>query len=395
MLGKNIFIKIYILISLLCYNKDIYNIINIFIKSIKIDFEIYKIKSFLKFCSKQNNNVKKFKKRNNPTISIISPIYNREKRLKRFLKSLQYQNFKDFEIILVDDFSKDNSVNVIKEFQQEDKRIILIKNRKNKGTFVTRNIGILFSKGKYINIPDPDDIFFKDILNNCYMIAKKYNYDIIRFNIFLKNKIWDLEIIDNIEKRPIYQPKLSTYIFYGCKKLRITDIIIVNKFVKKEVLIRAINCLNKYYLIIYMTFFEDGLLNYFIHLEGKSLFFLKKIGYIYIKNTESITKNTFKLNTLKFKLLFFYLKLVFDYSKNTQYCKDVVNSIFNYFIKNNFNILNILPNSNNNEINYFYKGVINKFLHYKFISNENKIFLQNLKLIFKKKNEILLIKILI
>jgi cellulose synthase/poly-beta-1,6-N-acetylglucosamine synthase-like glycosyltransferase len=101
MYGKNIFIKIYILISLLCYNKDIYNIINIFIKSIKIDFEIYKIKSFLKFCSKQNNNVKKFKKRNNPTISIISPIYNREKSLKRFLKSLQYQNFKDFEIILV------------------------------------------------------------------------------------------------------------------------------------------------------------------------------------------------------------------------------------------------------------------------------------------------------
>ena len=385
MYGKNIFIKIYILISLLCYNKDIYNIINIFIKSIKIDFEIYKIKSFLKFCSKQNNNVKKFKKRNNPTISIISPIYNREKSLKRFLKSLQYQNFKDFEIILVDDFSKDNSVNVIEEFQQEDKRIILIKNRKNKGTFVTRNIGILFSKGEYLNIPDPDDILSKDILNNCYMIAKKYNYDIIRFNIFLKNKILDLEIIDNIEKGPIYQPKLSTYIFYGSKKLRITDFFIVNKLVKKEVLIRAINCLNKYYLNIYMTFFEDGLLNYFIHLEGKSLFFLKKIGYVYIKNTESITKNTFKLNTLKFKLLFFYLKLVFDYSKNTQYCKDVVNSIFNFFIKNNFNIRNILPNSNNNEINYFYKGVINKFLHSKFISNENKIFLQNLKLIFEKK----------
>ena len=179
------------------------------------------------------------------------------------------------------------------------------------------------------------------------MKFKNFLNKIIRFNIFLKNKILDLEIIDNIEKGPIYQPKLSTYIFYGSKKLRITDFFIVNKFVKKEVLIRAINCLNKYYLSIYMTFFEDGLLNYFIHLEGKSLFFLKKIGYVYIKNTESITKNTFKLNTLKFKLLFFYLKLVFDYSKNTQYCKDVVNSIFNFFIKNNFNIRNILPNSNN------------------------------------------------
>ena len=54
-----------------------------------------------------------------------------------------------------------------------------------------------------------------------------------------------------------------------------------------------------------MTLFEDGLINYFVHLEGKSLFFLKKIGYVYIQNTESITKNNFKLNTLKSKFFFF------------------------------------------------------------------------------------------
>ena len=140
-----------------------------------------------------------------------------------------------------------------------------------------------------------------------------------------------------------------------------------------------------------MTFFEDGLINYFVHLEGKSLFFLKKIGYVYMQNTESITKNDFKLNRLKYKLFFFYLKLVFEYSKNTQYSKDVVNAIFNFFINNNFNIRNRLSNLNNNEVNYFFKGAINKFLHSIFINNENKNILQNIK-VFLIKNTILLIK---
>ena len=177
---QNLLIKLYILISFLCCNKDIIIILNIFINNTKIKFEIYKINSFLKFCSNQNNNIKKFMKRKNPKISIISPIYNREKCLMRFLKNLQYQNFKDIEIIFVDDFSKDNSANIIEKFQAKDKRIILIKNRKNKGTFVTRNIGVLFSKGKYLNIPDPDDILSKDILHNCYMISKKFKYDIFQ-----------------------------------------------------------------------------------------------------------------------------------------------------------------------------------------------------------------------
>ena len=382
---KNLLIKIYILISFLFCNKDIIIKLNIFINNIKIKYEIYKIKSFLKFCSNQNNNIKIFMKRKNPKISIISPIYNREKYLMRYLKNLQYQNFKDIEIILVDDFSKDNSVNIIEKFQARDKRIILIKNRKNKGTFVTRNIGVLFSKGKYLNIPDPDDILSKDILNNCYMIAKKFKYDIIRFNIFLKNRILDLKIVDKIEKGPIYQPELSTYIFYGSKELRITDLFIYNKIIKKEVLIKALNCLNKYNLNIYMTFFEDGLINYFIHLEGKSLFFLKKIGYAYIQNTESITKNNFKLNTLKSKFFFFYLKFVFEYSKNNQYSKDIVNTIFNFFITNKFNIRKILSTSDNNEVNYFCKKTIYKFLNSIFINNENKNYLQNIMLILEKK----------
>ena len=85
-----------------------------------------------------------------PKISIISPIYNSEKYLLRFLNCLQNQSFNKIEIILIDDYSKDNSINIIENFQKKDKRIILLKNKYNKGTFIARNLGIIYSRGKYI-----------------------------------------------------------------------------------------------------------------------------------------------------------------------------------------------------------------------------------------------------
>ena len=175
---KNILKKIFFLICLFFFNMQISDRFSIYVKFIKTKIEIYKIRNFLKFCSITKRIIKEFSKINEPKISIISAIYNREKFLTRFLKNLQYQNFKDIEIILVDDFSKDNSVNIIKQFQKRDKRVVLIRNRKNKGTFITRNVGILHSKGKYLNIPDPDDILSKDILKTSYKIAKKFDYDI-------------------------------------------------------------------------------------------------------------------------------------------------------------------------------------------------------------------------
>jgi glycosyltransferase involved in cell wall biosynthesis len=188
---------------------------SIYFKFIKTKIEIYKIRNFLKFCSIKKRIIKEFSKINEPKISIISAIYNREKFLSRLLKNLQYQNFKDIEIIFIDDFSKDNSVKIIKEFQKRDKRVILIRNRENKGTFVARNIGILYSKGKYINIPDPDDILSKDILKISFRIAKKFNYDIIRFNTCnTRGNLDNSKIFNDIQTGPIYQPDLSNYIFY-------------------------------------------------------------------------------------------------------------------------------------------------------------------------------------
>ena len=132
---------------------------------------------------------------------------------------MKYQSFNNIEIILIDDSSKDNSKKTIEDYIKEDERIYLIKNRKNKGTFVSRNLDVLFSKGKYIIIPDPDDIISRNILKMCYKYAEKYNCEIIRFNIYKGNNI--LNFKENIIKKIIYQPELSTHIFNGNDKFEI------------------------------------------------------------------------------------------------------------------------------------------------------------------------------
>ena len=76
----------------------------------------------------------------------------------RFIRSIQNQFFDDIEIIFIDDCSIDDSVKVIEENKKKDERIILLKQKVNKGTLISRNIGALLSKGEYLIFPDTDDI---------------------------------------------------------------------------------------------------------------------------------------------------------------------------------------------------------------------------------------------
>ena len=111
--------------------------------------EIKKLEIYLNICNETKLFPKQyFYKVENPKISIISPVHNREKYILRFLRSIQNQGFDDIEIIFVDDFSEDNSVKLIENFQKEDERIILIKHNKNKGTLISRNHGAIITLNK-------------------------------------------------------------------------------------------------------------------------------------------------------------------------------------------------------------------------------------------------------
>lgn len=112
--------------------------------------------------------------------SVIIPIYNKEKEIKSTLYSVLNQTFSDYEIILVDDGSTDNSISIIKEIQ--DSRIKFI-NQKNQGVSAARNTGIKNSSSDYIAFLDADDKWERTYLEEQYKLIHKYP----QCNIFATN----------------------------------------------------------------------------------------------------------------------------------------------------------------------------------------------------------------
>ena len=329
-------------------------------------------------------NKKNYKKVESPKISIISPIHNREEYILKLLRSIQNQYFDDIEIIFVDDFSTDGSVKLIKILQNEDKRIILLKHKRNKGTLISRNYGALFAKGEYIMFPDPDDILSNDILLKCYKIANKNNYELIRYNIYFNNNLLFNHIVKNLDTGPIYQPELSSYLFYGKGIIQQLDFNVANKFIKRITFIKALSSMNKHYFYLFMRNQEDGLINFLLYRNAKSYFFLKKIGYYYLPNKQSFTIN-YKSNLDEtIQSAFINLIFVYENTKNNKHEKNMVNCLFRRLY---FEVLNEFFVKIKKDFD-FYINIINEYLSCKFISKKNKYILNKFKfIILNKKND--------
>lgn len=155
-------------------------------------------------------------------VSVIVPIYMVEKYLNKCVDSIINQTYKNLEIILVDDGSKDNCGNICEEYKKKDERIIVI-HKQNGGLSSARNVGIEKSNGNFITFIDSDDYISKDYIEYLYNGLKKYNLDIIITNlkkVYGKNndtkqvnidKADDINIIDSLTALEylIYQKKID------------------------------------------------------------------------------------------------------------------------------------------------------------------------------------------
>ena len=108
-----------------------------------------------------------------PKISVVIPLFNSEKTIRTSIRSVQNQNEKAIEIIIIEDCSNDNSLKIIEKMKQEDSRIKIIKNKKNRGALFSKSIGALNSIGKYIFFLDSDDLFINLIIIN----SIKFNFN--------------------------------------------------------------------------------------------------------------------------------------------------------------------------------------------------------------------------
>ena len=130
-----------------------------------------------------------------PAVSIIIPLYNAEKYIGELLESILAQTFQNFEVIVVDDCSTDNSVEVVKNYAPKfGERLKLAKTKKNTGgPAEPSNIGIYTSRGEYLLILDNDDTITPTALEELYPVAKKFNADVVACEKFyqIPDKIWN------------------------------------------------------------------------------------------------------------------------------------------------------------------------------------------------------------
>ena len=117
--------------------------------------------------------------KNKPKISVIMSAYNTEKYIAEAIESILNQTLRDFELIIINDASTDNTLDIIKKYTKKDKRIKVISLKKNVGAAEARNMGLKIANGKYIAIMDSDDISLPE------RFRIQYNYLEKNKNIFL------------------------------------------------------------------------------------------------------------------------------------------------------------------------------------------------------------------
>ena len=214
-----------------------------------------------------------------PKISVIIPVYNTEKYIEKCLESLAGQTMQDFEVIIVNDGSTDNSKKVIKDYMKNSNLDIRYLEKENGGLASARNYGVERALGKYISFLDSDDYLDKDLYKN----LEKYmdeNIDLIKF----KMKTVD-EKENVIEKLygPVFEvcsgeegyKRLCTtdkYMDPACIYLYRREFFVENNFKYK------------------LRYHEDFGLTSLIIIQAKTFVSTESFGYNYLQTGESLTR---------------------------------------------------------------------------------------------------------
>ena len=238
------------------------------------------------------NNIKTFKKIKNPKISIVITVKDAQGCIKSAVRSIQNQDFNDIEIIILDDYSEDESVKIIKELMIEDPRIVLLQNSENKGILYSKTKGVLNAKGKYVMTLDVDDLYAVDYaFSFLYREAEKNNLDIVGYTS-MQGEIFDdgfhkKNFHDDIETPIIYQPELSEKSYH---KNNNGDIIGVRDilwcyFFRTDLFIKTINEIDKKFLNTKNYECDDIFVFYLLVKRAKSYKHFKRVIYATVHRT--------------------------------------------------------------------------------------------------------------
>lgn len=282
------------------YLEPIYKNIQNFEKSYKKSFlytffveeKVSEIKKFwdanVKNQLLEDNVIKNYETKT-PGISVIITTFNQANCFYKALRSVQNQSLKNIEIILVDDFSTDNSIEIMENYQKEDNRIIILKNPYNYGTIKSRSEAIKLAQGKYILIIDGDDgLATRDILYNCLTIGSIGNLDVIEFkwayfiNRNFKRIENNLDPIENLYRKIIYQPELKYKFIKITQKEKLWNYLnrsICSKLIKNDLFKKVLEFIGPKYTQDYMLIFEDTIMSSSLFILSNSYYLVNEPGY--------------------------------------------------------------------------------------------------------------------
>ena len=314
-----------------------------------------------------------------PKASAVIPVYNSKNFISRAVKTIQNQNLLELEIILINDFSTDDTLSYIENFQKEDSRIKVIKNQKNMGILYSRSIGTLLAKGEYIFPLDNDDMFLNfDVFSVITNMADIQNIDLLEFkgiitsneNNILKSIIIDRAFSDHKLNYIMTQPELGDYPLRagkGLGNLIIQDVYLWSKCIRSKIYRKALNNIGKERYSRFMIEREDIVVNFILFNTANSFKFIGKYGILRVWRRNSANKQIIAINQ---NLKHIYLAdIVLIYLKNSnERIKLIYHLIYNALnLRSLKNILNLTQYNRR-----LYKSCLDRFLNCSFISNKYK-----------------------
>ena len=234
-------------------------------------------------------------------LSVVVPIYNVEDYLAKCLDSIMNQTFSDFECIMVNDGTKDNSDKIALEYQNKDRRFRLL-NKANGGLSDARNAGMEIAKGKYIYFADSDDFLELDLFEKCIAKLEATDSDMVIFDVYqyyLKTN--SKEIIRNkYDENKVYNLKDNKDII--CNILNAAW----NKMYKRSLFT------DNNIIYPFGCYYEDLGTTYRLLLKCKKIAFVNEALYNYLVDRPGNITSAFNFNVYH---VLDMVKITFDYYK--------------------------------------------------------------------------------
>ena len=282
-------------------------------------------------------------------ISIIVPIYNKECYLRNCLNSILAQTYKNWEALLVNDGSTDNSKSIIDEYSKIDSRFIAI-NKKNEGTLLARKTGLENSKGEFIASLDSDDMYHPQFLEKMFLKIIETNADFVYCKINADNKKNIFNVSDYKWKKDF-----SKNIIMILEKKEGSMCYLWNKLIKRQIY-EKVN-----FPDAHLTLGEDPVQILQITYHSSSAMFIKDELYFY-DNEIGVSVYFKPINKVK-EILYIYKTLLYIYKGNIPL--DIYEAFLNNMAKNFLYYYFFLSNDQRNEYKYEFKPVVKELLQKK------------------------------